>query len=227
MKNVTGLDLVKLMAGSHGTLGILTEVAFKVLPRPETATTLVLSGLDIAAAGAAMRAALATPCDVSAAAHVGGRTCLRLEGFEGSVRHRAGVLAAALASFGPVGEETVDWAAIRDASAFAGREGAVWRLSVRPTDGPAAAARLPGTEAILDWAGGRLTVLAADTLDVRAALAGIPGHATLVRPADPAHPRWPVFPPEPGVPAALAAGLRARFDPHGILNPGRMAEAAA
>jgi glycolate oxidase FAD binding subunit len=86
MKKVTGLDLVKLMAGSHGTLGVLTEVAFKVLPRPETAATLVLDGLDAATAGRAMRAALATPCDVSGAAHVAGRTLLRLEGFEASVR---------------------------------------------------------------------------------------------------------------------------------------------
>ena len=105
MKNVTGLDLVKLLAGSHGTLGVLTEVAFKVLPRPETTATLVLDGLDDATAGRAMTRALATPYQVSGAAHLPGaaggpRTLLRLEGFAGSVAHRAGALARALADIG-------------------------------------------------------------------------------------------------------------------------------
>ena len=66
MKNVTGLDLVKLMAGSHGTLGVLTEVSFKVLPRAEAMVTVTLDGLDVATAIRAMTAAMATPYDVSA-----------------------------------------------------------------------------------------------------------------------------------------------------------------
>ena len=172
------------MAGSHGTLGVLTEVAFKVLPRPETTATLVLDGLDADTAGRAMRTAMATPCDVTGAAHAGGRTLLRVEGFEASVAHRAKVLAAALAPFGAAAVEAVDWAAIRDAAAFAGREGAVWRVSVRPSDGPVVGARLAGAEVIYDRAGGLLQVLAPEALDLRAALAGIGGHATLVRASD-------------------------------------------
>ncbi|HVH02361.1 MAG TPA: glycolate oxidase subunit GlcE [Amaricoccus sp.] len=227
MKNVTGLDLVKLMAGSHGTLGVLTEVSFKVLPRAETMATLVLEGLDADAAGRAMRAAMATPCDVTGAAHAGGRTMLRLEGFEASVAHRAKVLTAALVRFGTATVETVDWAALRDAAAFAGREGAVWRVSVRPSDGPAVGARLPEAEIVYDWAGGLLWVLAPEGLDVRTALAGMAGHATLVRGSDAAKARWGVFHPEPAPVAAVAAGLRARFDPRGILNRGRMGAAGA
>ena len=178
-------------------------------------------------AGRAMRAAMATPCDVTGAAHAGGRTMLRLEGFEASVAHRAKVLTAALARFGTAAVETVDWAALRDAAAFAGREGAVWRVSVRPSDGPAVGARLPEAEIVYDWAGGLLWVLAPEGLDVRAALAGMAGHATLVRASDAAKARWGVFHPEPAPVAAVAAGLRARFDPRGILNRGRMGAAGA
>ncbi|MFO1140914.1 MAG: FAD-binding protein [Amaricoccus sp.] len=229
MKNVTGLDLVKLLAGSHGTLGVLTEVAFKLLPRPETTLTLVFDGLDPAAAGGVMRAALATPYGVSGAAHLGARTLLRIEGFAASVEHRSRALAAALDRFGAarVEEGPGGWAAVRDAGAFAGRHGAVWRISVKPTDGPPLAARLAPAETILDWGGGLVWALADPATDVRAAMAGIPGHATLVRAAPEAAARWGVFHPEPPAVAALSAGLRARFDPRGILNPGRMAPARA
>jgi glycolate oxidase FAD binding subunit len=228
MKNVTGLDLVKLMAGSHGTLGILTELAFKVLPRAETTATLVLGGLDDATAGRAMTAALATPYEVTGAAHLPrgpdgtAETWLRLEGFEASVNHRTAALARALAGFGPARVEARDWEAVRDATAFGGRPGAVWRVSVKPTDGPRAAAALP--EVIYDWAGGLIWVLAPEDFDLRAAMT-VPGHATLVRASEPAKARWGVFHPEPPPLAAIAAGLRAKFDPHGILNPGRMGRA--
>jgi glycolate oxidase FAD binding subunit len=224
MKNVTGLDLVKLMAGSHGTLGVLTELAFKVLPRAEATVTVVLEGLDDATAGQAMRAAMATPYEVSGAAHLprgpdGTETWLRLEGFEASVNHQAAALARALAGFGPARVEARGWDAVRDAAAFGGRPGAVWRVSVKPTDGPRAAAVLP--EVIYDWAGGLLWVLAPEDFDVRAAMT-VPGHATLVRASEAAKARWGVFHPEPPPLAAIAAGLRAKFDPRGILNPGRM-----
>ena len=226
MKNVTGLDLVKLMAGSHGTLGVLTELAFKVLPRPEAVATLILDGLDPADAGRAMRAALTTPFQVSGAAHRPGEgTFLRLEGFAGSVAYRARALGQALAGFGAarVEEGAGPWAAIRDAAAFAAREGAVWRVSVKPSDGPLLGARLAGCETLYDWAGGLLTVLAPEDFDLRGAMAGIPGHATLLRASEAAKRRWGVFHPEPPPLAALAAGLRARFDPKRALNPGRMA----
>jgi glycolate oxidase FAD binding subunit len=228
MKNVTGLDLVKLMAGSHGTLGVLTEVAFKLLPRPQAVATVVLDGLDDATAGRAMRTALATPFQVSGAAHRPGEgTLLRLEGFSGSVAHRSRELVRSLAAFGParIEEGAGPWAAIRDAATFGGREGAVWRVSVKPSDGPAIGARLSNCEIIYDWGGGLLWVLAPEDLDLRAAMAGIAGHATLVRASEAAKRRHGVFHPEPAPVAALSAGLRARFDPRGVLNPGRMAPA--
>jgi len=226
MKNVTGLDLVKLMAGSHGTLGVLTEVGFKVLPAPEATATLVFEGLDAGLAVEAMTAATGTPYEVTGAAHLpeAGATMLRIEGFAGSVAHRARTLAAALARFGAPGvvEGPGDWAAVRDGAGFAGRDGAVWRISVKPTDGLRVSAALPEAALAFDWAGGLVWALVGEGLDLRRALAGIPGHATLVRASEAAKARWGPFAPEPAPVAALAAGLRARFDPAGVLNPGRM-----
>jgi glycolate oxidase FAD binding subunit len=235
MKNVTGLDLVKLMAGSHGTLGVLTEVAFKVVPAPEATATLVFDGLGVAEAVEAMTSATGTPYEVTGAAHApsglgdGPATLLRLEGFAGAVRHRARELARALDRFGParVVEGPGEWAWVRDAAGFAGRPGAVWRISVRPTDGVRVAAALPGAELILDWAGGLVWALVPEETDVRAALAGVPGHATLARASSAARARWGVFHPEPAPVAAISAALRARFDPAGVLNPGRMDALAA
>ena len=231
MKNVTGLDLVKLLAGSHGTLGVITEVAFKLLPGPAATASVVFDGLSAEEAVGAMTAALGTPFQVSAAAHLpagageASATLLRLEGLAGSVAYRSGELARALRRFGMarVVEGPGDWPAIRDAARLGGSHGAVWRISVKPTDGARVAARLGPAEVMLDWGGGLIWALAPEDFDLRAALGGVPGHATLVRAGAEARARWGVFHPEPPPVAAIAAGLRARFDPKGVLNPGLMA----
>ncbi|MEO1363521.1 MAG: FAD-binding protein, partial [Pseudomonadota bacterium] len=142
MKNVTGYDLVKLMAGSHGTLGVLTEVSLKVLPAVEAEVTLVVPGLPAEQAVRAMSAALGSPYEVSGAAWIDGDVWLRLEGFTASVAYRAEALTPLLAGFGAV--ETVqqaDWARVRDAAPMHGAE-AVWLISVKPGDGPAVIASL-------------------------------------------------------------------------------------
>ena len=97
MKNVTGYDLVKLMAGAHGTLGVLSEVSLKVQAMPEAEATLVVEGLDDAAGLAVLRRALGSPFDISGAARVGGRSVIRVEGMAGSVAYRVGQLRALLA----------------------------------------------------------------------------------------------------------------------------------
>jgi glycolate oxidase FAD binding subunit len=165
VKNVTGYDLCKLLAGSWGTLAVMTEVTLKVMPRPESERTLVLRGLDDPTANRAMTAALGSPFDVSAAAHVPASalraevagldplgsprqavTLIRLEGILASASHRAASLARTLASFGAV--ETIEdvasagaWRAIRDALPFAaqGPLGAwpVWRIVCPPASGGA------------------------------------------------------------------------------------------
>jgi glycolate oxidase FAD binding subunit len=165
VKNVTGYDLCKLLAGSWGTLAVMTEVTLKVMPRPESERTLVLRGLDDLAANRAMTAALGSPFDVSGAAHVPPSslraevaglddlgspreavTVLRLEGITESAAHRAQALAGALASFGAVEivEEAASaqvWSALRDVEPFAaaGPLGAwpVWRIVCPPASGGA------------------------------------------------------------------------------------------
>jgi glycolate oxidase FAD binding subunit len=171
VKNVTGYDLCKLMAGSWGTLAAMTEVTIKVLPRSETEQTLLIRGLDPSRAVAAMTSAMGSSCDVSGAAHLpaevaarmpcaesAGRavTALRLEGFSPSVIERKRVLAELMQPFGELA--TADeqasralWTAIRDVAPFAadGSSGSpgqhaspLWRISTAPSRGAELAAVL-------------------------------------------------------------------------------------
>ncbi len=223
MKNVTGYDLVKLLAGAHGTLGVLTEVSLKVLPLPEAVATVSVAGCDDRQAVAAMSAALGSPFDVTGAACVDDTVVVRIEGFAASVAYRADRLAATLRPFGVVSEAQTDWDALRDAAAFAGQAGDVWRLSVRPSQMAETADRLrvDGPVSIMtDWGGGLIWVLCAAGRDLRPAVAA--GHATLMRADADTRARIPRFQPEPAALAKLSKGLRDRFDPRGILNPGVM-----
>lgn len=220
MKNVTGYDLVKLMTGAYGTLGVLTEVSLKVLPAVETTLTLTLNGLDDAAAIKAMSAALSSPFEVTGAAHdpSTATTHFRLEGFKASVAYRADQLAKKLQAFGVMSEAKTDWAAIRDVQAFAKQSGDVWRISVKPSDAAALVAKLGASGVQYDWGGGLIWALTREGHDLRAAMGDTAGHATLIRGKG----CGPTFHPEPAAIAAITANLRAKFDPRSILNTGIM-----
>lgn len=242
MKNVTGYDLVKFLAGSYGTLAVLSEVTFKVLPAPETETTLVAEGLDDAAAVAALSAALGTPFSVTAAAHIPlsssgpGRTCIRLEGFAASVADRARRLRALPGPFSRASvldeAQSADlWLSIRDLEVLAAPDAApVWRLSVKPTAAPALVDKLHrafACRALYDWGGGLVWIAGGDGADagaeaVRAAVAAVGGHATLVRAPDDVRNAVEVFQPLPDALMGLTRRLKESFDPAGILSPGRM-----
>ncbi|MEL7463846.1 MAG: glycolate oxidase subunit GlcE [Pseudomonadota bacterium] len=241
MKNVTGYDLVKLMGGSWGTLGVLTEIAFKVLPKPETSATVMLSGLDDAKAVAALSAALGSPYDVNGAAHLPGRklTAVRIEGFESQIAHRGPALVETLKAFGAAtvvqgGESDMIWRWVRDAEPFASGEDAVWRVSVKPTEGPKLVEALKAEgdfEAFYDWGGGLVWLKTpenavnrgdAGAALIRAETRARGGHATLVRASAATRAAVDVFEPETAPVAALTARIRAEFDPKGVLNPGRM-----
>lgn len=231
MKNVTGYDLVKLMAGSFGTLGVLSEVSLKVLPMAEASAVLLINGLSDERAIAALSQALGSPFDVNGAAHIPmgfkpeAITMIRLEGFEASVSYRAGKLRHELASIGDIEIETSEarisamWKNIRDVEAFHGKPGDVWRISVKPSDGPLVGALLRkiGASVQYDWGGGLVWALLDAGTDVRGVLAGINGHARLERGSGQA-----TFPSQGELLDTMAAKLRAKFDPRGILNPGLM-----
>ncbi|MEL6450235.1 MAG: glycolate oxidase subunit GlcE [Pseudomonadota bacterium] len=230
MKNVTGYDLVKLMCGSWGTLGVLTEVSLKVLPDVEAVVTLVIEGQTAAQAVEIMSAALGSPYEVSGAAWIDGAVWLRLEGFHSSVQYRAGALREVLRAHGDITlSDSADWRRVRDAAPLHGQD-AVWRVSVKPSDGPAVLAACPeGCTALLDWGGGLAWIgqsggeIAATHAALQGAVATLGGHATLIKGPEAVRAAVPVFQPEAAGVAALSAALRARFDPRGILNPGLMA----
>lgn len=234
MKNVTGYDLVKLMAGSFGTLGVLSEVSFKVLPRPETEATLILGGLDDVGAVGAMAQALGSPFEMTGAAHdpAQNKTLLRIEGFETSVAYRLDQLRALLTITGAeMDVATAEasgnmWKDIRDVTAFAGQEGDVWRVSCKPSDGPAIAERSGAQAWFYDWAGGLIWLRSAAGHDLRQHIGAFGGHAVLVRADDATKARLGMFHPEAAGVARLTAGLRAQFDPKGIFNRGLMEQAA-
>jgi glycolate oxidase FAD binding subunit len=234
VKNVTGYDLSKLMAGSWGTLAVLTEVTIKVLPSARAEATLLLFGLPDARANEAMVLAMNAPVDVSGAAHLPqptaaraplkgqmAVTALRLEGFAASVAARAEHLAVALKSFGRA--ELLDaahsrefWIQIREVEAFHKDPRPLWRISVPPAVGSKVGEAVAG-EALYDWGGGLVWLLSeADPLSVRATVKALGGHATLYRGDGPA------FEPLDGALAALTARVKAAFDPKGVLNPGRL-----
>jgi len=243
MKNVTGLDLVKLMAGSWGTLGLLTEVTFKVLPKAERSSTLIYRGLDDARAVAALAAALGSPYEVAGAAHIpaadrqGARTVIRIEGFSFSVAHRMGELRRLLLkSCGApdiVEGKGADalWASIRDATLLSDpRDRAIWRVSTAPTRAPqlaAEVARALDARLFYDWGGGLIWLSTdprgdAGAATIRAAVRAFGGHSMLVRAPAEVRAMADVFEPQGGTLMRLTGGIKAAFDPAGILNPGRM-----
>lgn len=242
VKNVTGYDLPRGLCGSWGTLAIATTISLKVNPKPETSASLVLSGLSDADAVRAMCAAMGSSAEVSGAAHLpsgtdgsGPQTVLRLEGFAASVEYRFSALKDLLSGHGSASrlEDTASkaaWLAIRDVAPLHGTSNPVWRASVAPTAGPALVARLRRSldvEVLYDWSGGLVWISCGDGQihddDIRDAVTMVGGgHATLVRADAAVRASCDVFQPQPSALAALSRRLKQQFDPHGVLNPGRM-----
>jgi glycolate oxidase FAD binding subunit len=148
---------------------------------------------------------------------------VRIEGFAHSVAYRTDELSRRLAPFGAVrrDDDPALWLRVRDAVPFHGRTGDVWRLSVKPSEAPAIVARLGGS-VMLDWGGGLIWALLPEGTDARAQVGGFAGHATLIRASEATRTRIAPFHPDVPAVAVLTRGLRARFDPKGLFNPGLM-----
>jgi glycolate oxidase FAD binding subunit len=251
VKNVTGYDLCKLMAGSYGTLTALEEVTVKVLPRPESEATVMLAGVAPEAACGVMAAALGSPHEVSGAAYfpLGYANLpprvvvLRVEGPAPSVAYRRealrDALAAGVSDIMPPEASAKIWQAIRMMAPLAHlKQRAVWRVSVAPSRGAELAeivARQLDAAWFLDWGGGLVWLSVPEAGDagaavIRAAIRGSDGrgtgHATLVNGSPALRRAVPVFEPQPAPLAALAQRVKETFDPRYILNPGRMVERA-
>lgn len=225
MKNVTGLDLGKLLCGSHGTLGVLTEVALKTLPAAECQQTLAFHGISVKVATEIFATALATPFEVSGAAFRSGTVWLRIEGLSRQVDYRRGRLSALFRDreIDVVGEadSRMLWRGLRDLHHFAGSNAPLWRILVKPSDAPAVVAALQalGGEVSLDWGGGLIWFQSSASGSAIRRAAGR-GQAMPLRLG--ALPDGDYFPPEEHAVARLSAALRRTFDPAGILNPGLM-----
>lgn len=249
LKNVTGLDLCKLLSGSHGTLAVLTEITLKVLPAPERAGTLVLPGLDAEAGVRALAAGLGSPYGVSGAAWLpadaaaripelaafgASVTLLRVEDFAASVAYRTARLRTELGEmegevFGDAATHAV-WRAVRDATPLRPEPSeAVWRVSVRPSAGPGVLhtlAHQTGARGFLDWGGGLVWIAGAGTGETHAAVEQAAREARgtwmLLRGPEPLRAAVDVIPREVAALARITGRVKAALDPTGILNPGRM-----
>ncbi len=234
LKNVTGLDLAKFLTGSFGTLAILTEITFKVLPACEATGTILVRNLDAERAVRLMSAGLGSPFSVSAAAYLPAERAayLRIEDFSASVKYRTEKLAAQLHEYGAAEILATEaskslWRDIRDCKPLPAGD-ATWRISAPPSAAPAILRALDpqGITGFLDWGGGLIWLSgpatpAAHSAVTQAARAGA-GIWWLMRAPNPLRAAVDVVPPEPPALAAISARIRAQFDPRGILNPGRL-----
>jgi glycolate oxidase FAD binding subunit len=210
IKNVAGYDVSRLMAGSLGTLGVITEISFKVLPRPPAEATLAFE-MDEATAIEQVNRWAGMPLPLSATAWEAGRLRVRLSGAQTAVD----------AAKGKMGGETIDagdyWTSLREHRlAFFGQDRPLWRISVPQACEPLALPFAP----LVEWGGGLRWVSGdVDPLAVRSTAERAGGHATLFRGGDR---RVGVFHPLKGPILKIHKRLKDAFDPAGILNPNRM-----
>ena len=252
MKNVTGLDLARTLSGSWGTLAVLTEVTFKVMPLPEDTATLILLGLEDGIAIEALTTAMASPFEVSGAIHLQkplaarlwhqglkaehrAVTAVRIENFSAAVAYRTGRLKEELKLFGDVyvlGNDSslAFWDELRQLSVLQGTAAPLWRISTSPQAGPKVVQAITGfmtCNAWYDWAGGLvwaevLPTSDAGAADIRRVIASHGGHATLIRAEPSVRATIDVFQPLEPGLGRVTAKLKSVFDPAGILNRGRM-----
>ena len=226
MKNVAGYDVSRLMVGSLGVLGLITELSLKVLPRPPAEVTLLFASSQ-AQALRMLQGWAAQPLPVNAScwhADRGGQLHLRLRGAKAAV-------AAACVSLG--GQQLADsvatefWAALREQTlpVFALTDAqCLWRLSV-PDTAPVLELPAPATDPLVEWGGALRWVKApaSSSTALRAAVAAVGGTASIFRRgSDAREQEVAVFHPLAATNLRIQRALKLQFDPAGIFNPARL-----
>lgn len=252
MKNVTGYDVSRGLTGSWGTLAVMTEVTFKVVPRPEATATLALFGLPDEIGNEVLCKAMGTPYEVTGALHLqqgttsrlwqsqirgAGKsaTVMRLEASPQSIAYRTEKLRQMFKAYGELmvldtAPSLEFWQEMRTLTVMQGSTHPLWRISTPPRRGAevvAAISRYMDVEAVYDWSGGLIWLEVpssadAGATDIRRVIALHGGHATLIRASAEVRGSVDVFQPLDPGVERLTRGLKQTFDPAGVLNRGRM-----
>ncbi|WP_243451169.1 glycolate oxidase subunit GlcE [Sphingosinicella sp. CPCC 101087] len=225
VKNVTGFDLPKLMAGSWGRLAALTELSLKVLPAPAETATRSIPGLDPARAARAMAQVLGSAVGAAAVAYLPGaqaRVLVRIEGFAPSVEARCGLLESMFEGVEAASSES--WATLLTLGGLPSGK-PLWRILIPASQFPTVADLLDrvGAPWLADWGGGLIWAALDDAGLIRSAASQAGGHAMLVRAPAEMRRFVPSFHPLPSANAALEARVVHAFDPLGIFDSGRFA----
>jgi len=232
VKNVTGFDLPKLMCGSYGTLAVLSELTFRVYPKPSHHMTLCLADVTPDAGFAALRKIARSALEPAGLAYLPasmtggwgqGAALIKLEGAHAPLEEKIAL------AHGLLGGEIIrvaedPFAAIGDGSKFAAIPGDVWRLFIAPSDAPRLIKALNPVHWLGDWAGGMVWLAARpeEAGAIRAAVAKLGGQAMLLRASPESRAIHGLFADQPPALAALNRAVKAAFDPLSLFNPGRL-----
>jgi glycolate oxidase FAD binding subunit len=232
VKNVTGFDLPKLVCGAYGSLCVLTELTFRVFPKPPLAVTLCLADVEPEVGFAVLRKIALSALEPAGLAYlpammmpgVGqGAALIKLEGarqpLEEKIALAHGLLGQAVQRI-----EEDPFPAIASGEKFADAPGHVWRVMVAPADAPRVAKELNAQHWLGDWAGGLIWLAAApaDASRVRAIAAAAKGQAMLLRGSPDARAALGLYAPQAPALTGLSRAVKAAFDPLGLFNPGRL-----
>ena len=231
VKNVTGFDLPKLVCGAYGTLCVLTELTFRVFPKPPLVVTLCLADVEPETGFAALRKIALSALEPAGLAYLPaammpgigqGAALIKLEGARQPLEEKVALAHGLLGQSVQRIEDDL-FPAIASGEKFADLPGHVWRVMVAPADAPRVAKELNAQHWLGDWAGGLIWLAAApaDASRVRAIAAAAKGQAMLLRGSSDARAALGLYAPQDPALATLGRAVKAAFDPLGLFNPGR------
>jgi glycolate oxidase FAD binding subunit len=236
VKNVTGFDLPKLVCGAYGTLCVLTEMTFRVYPKPQHAAILCLSDVTPDIGLAALRRIVHSALEPAGLAYLpasmlaqaqfdGGQGAglIKLEGAGKALEEKI-AMAHGLLGDGLLRIEDDMFGALGNGEKFAASAGDVWRVMIAPSDAAHVVKELNARHWLADWAGGLIWLSAhpSDAARIRKVAAGAQGQAMLLRASPESRDSLGLYAPQPPALAALNRAVKAAFDPLSLFNPGRL-----